>query len=149
MFFTCMDYHPELNDKIELMVAVAPVSTLANTKSPIFRLLIPFRKLFQVNINKLQTLSGKIMIFLKFLFQLIVYLFFNNKILSERGVYSVFEREFCLKNFRFALFCNNALFLIVGADYGNMDAVWHNYLVDLCITSFNLNMDSLYIEYDI
>ncbi len=46
-FFICMNYHPELNDKVELMVAMAPATTLAHTRSMV-RFIRPVQRLFQV-----------------------------------------------------------------------------------------------------
>ena len=45
-----MDYHPEWNGKIEMMVALAPVGTLAYSKS-ILRLLLPIHKPLSVKSN--------------------------------------------------------------------------------------------------
>ena len=50
IFFVCMDYHPEWNGKIEMMVALAPVGTLAYSKS-ILRLLLPIHKPLSVISN--------------------------------------------------------------------------------------------------
>ena len=40
-FFVAMERHPELNNKINQMFALAPVTTVANMKSPL-RLLAPY-----------------------------------------------------------------------------------------------------------
>ena len=45
--FICLHYHPEYNDKIELMVAMAPVTTLAHTKA-LFNVLAPLQLPFRV-----------------------------------------------------------------------------------------------------
>jgi len=42
-----MNYHPEFNDKVELMFAMAPVTTLAHTRA-ILRYVIPIQRLVQV-----------------------------------------------------------------------------------------------------
>ena len=47
-FFVCMHYHPELNDKIELMAAMAPVTTFGHIKANA-RHLAPFRRFLQVH----------------------------------------------------------------------------------------------------
>lgn len=47
-FFVCMHYYPEFNDKIELMVAMAPATTLAHTRAMILRYLHPVQRLIQV-----------------------------------------------------------------------------------------------------
>ena len=48
MFWIAMDYHPQLNAKIEFMVAMAPVSTIASTKSPFVRIASPFVRVIEV-----------------------------------------------------------------------------------------------------
>ncbi len=35
VFFICMHYHPELNDKIELMVAMAPTTVRSHVSFPL------------------------------------------------------------------------------------------------------------------
>lgn len=40
-FFVAMEVHPELNERINFMFALAPVARLANMRSPI-RLLAPY-----------------------------------------------------------------------------------------------------------
>lgn len=41
MFFIAMTYHPELNDKINVMIALAPATNLSHMRSPV-RFLTPF-----------------------------------------------------------------------------------------------------------
>jgi hypothetical protein len=48
MFFVAMINHPELNDKIEVMMALAPATALAKMKSPI-RYFAPFVAPLQVS----------------------------------------------------------------------------------------------------
>lgn len=38
IFFMAMANHPQLNDKIELMIALAPVASMAHLKSPLKKL---------------------------------------------------------------------------------------------------------------
>lgn len=47
MFYTLMSTKPEYNAKVKLHVGLAPVATLAHTRSA-FRLLVPFAKQIQV-----------------------------------------------------------------------------------------------------
>ena len=47
VFFIAMIKHPELNDQIEMMIALAPSSSVANLSNS-FRLLFPFIKQIQV-----------------------------------------------------------------------------------------------------
>lgn len=49
MFFVAMVTYPELQSKIEMMVALAPATSLAHMTSPAFRL-APFIKPLEVNI---------------------------------------------------------------------------------------------------
>ena len=46
IFFIAMNEHPHLNARVEVMVALAPASSLANLKR--FRPLVPFFNPFQV-----------------------------------------------------------------------------------------------------
>lgn len=48
MFFIAMIHQPELNSKIEMMIALAPATTIANTRSSI-RYLGPYVRLFEVS----------------------------------------------------------------------------------------------------
>jgi lysosomal acid lipase/cholesteryl ester hydrolase len=49
MFFVAMATYPELQSKIETMVALAPATSLAHMTSPIFRL-APFIKPIEVGL---------------------------------------------------------------------------------------------------
>jgi lysosomal acid lipase/cholesteryl ester hydrolase len=60
MFFVAMATYPDLQSKIETMVALAPATSLAHMTSPIFRL-APFIKPIEVGI----------------LYLIIIYLFFK------------------------------------------------------------------------
>lgn len=57
MFFVCMVHHPELNDKIELMVAMGPVSTLARLRSGL-RFAVPFTEYIQACIYYIKLAAG-------------------------------------------------------------------------------------------
>lgn len=48
MFFVAMASRPELNDKIDVMIGLAPVASLAHLSSPV-KLLAPFVKSIQVS----------------------------------------------------------------------------------------------------
>lgn len=48
MFFVAMIAHPELNSKIEVMIALGPASSLANIQSPVIRAIAPFVKHIEV-----------------------------------------------------------------------------------------------------
>ena len=49
MFFVCMTYYPDLNDKIELMVAMGPVATVARVRSGL-RFGVPFVEPIQASL---------------------------------------------------------------------------------------------------
>ena len=49
IFFVAMINHPELNDKIEVMMALAPAASLAHMKSPL-HYIAPFQEQIQVSI---------------------------------------------------------------------------------------------------
>ena len=59
MFWVAMITRPELNDKIENMFALAPVSSLAHMRS-VIRHLAPFQSTIQVNLWLTMYLSSKI-----------------------------------------------------------------------------------------
>lgn len=47
MFFIAMILHPELNDKIDTMIALAPVASIAHMSSPV-KIFAPHVRLIQV-----------------------------------------------------------------------------------------------------
>jgi lysosomal acid lipase/cholesteryl ester hydrolase len=49
MFFVAMATYPELQSKIELMVALAPATSLAHMTSPALRVAAPFIKHIEVD----------------------------------------------------------------------------------------------------
>ena len=53
IFFIAMINHPELNDKVEVMVALAPGASVAHMKGPT-RYIAPFEEQMQVRIQKFQ-----------------------------------------------------------------------------------------------
>lgn len=42
MFFICMSLHPELNDKIDVMIALAPAVSMAKSTAPLMVNQAPF-----------------------------------------------------------------------------------------------------------
>lgn len=48
MFFVAMIAHPELNSKIEVMIALGPAASLAHIASPVIRAVAPFAKYIEV-----------------------------------------------------------------------------------------------------
>ena len=50
IFFIAMINHPELNDKVEVMVALAPGASVAHMKGPT-RYIAPFEEQMQVRIQ--------------------------------------------------------------------------------------------------
>lgn len=55
--------------------------------------------------------------------QIFLWIFVGTSFLTPEGIYPMFVKRFCLKKPQFAILCHNALFLIEGFDYGNMDVV--------------------------
>ena len=51
IFFICMTYHPELNEKIDVMIALAPASSIAESETGI-RYQAPFVDKLLVSENK-------------------------------------------------------------------------------------------------
>ncbi|XP_057375196.1 lipase 3-like [Daphnia carinata] len=99
MFFVAMVAHPELNSKIELMIALAPAASLANIASPVLRAIAPFGK------------------HIEFLFRIArVRNFMFNDMPFNRV-----RAMFCRKSYLRAAMCLNVLFLLVGHDNGHFD----------------------------
>ena len=61
MFFVAMIKYPELNDKIDVMLALAPATSLAGMMSPI-RYATPFAAIIEVFINHFNSLSATVTI---------------------------------------------------------------------------------------
>ena len=51
IFFVAMIDHPDLNSKIETMIAMGPAVSLAHMANPIIRTLAPFVKYIEVRLN--------------------------------------------------------------------------------------------------
>ncbi|XP_046648322.1 gastric triacylglycerol lipase-like [Daphnia pulicaria] len=98
MFFVAMATYPDLQSKIETMVALAPATSLAHMTSPIFRL-APFIKPIEFLLRLLKTRA----------------------FLSQESYLNYFQRKFCLKNVGWAGLCRNVLFLLLGDDTTNID----------------------------
>lgn len=56
IFFVAIVTHPELNDKVEMMMALAPATSLAHMKSPM-RYLAPFVTPLEVSKQRLFSVS--------------------------------------------------------------------------------------------
>ena len=130
-FFTFMHHHPELSDKVELSVLLAPVATVASTKS-LIRYLIPFRKSLLVNfrisifsICYIHHLSILQKIFLLWYLQFLTWLLNIDLHFGSptMGLYSRFVRKLCLKTTHSAIQCHNALLWVAGAKFENVDPV--------------------------
>jgi len=127
-FFVCMHYHPELNDKIELMAAMAPVTTFGHIKANA-RHLAPFRRFLQVHYYAILDYVRSITIFhhLKTnILQIFLWIFEGEVFSSQKSLSTILVKKFCRMNRHFASLCNNAMFFAVGADYGNLDAVCYS-----------------------
>ncbi|KAI9553842.1 hypothetical protein GHT06_019111 [Daphnia sinensis] len=98
LFFIAMIRHPELNSKIHRMLALAPISSKHNLRSP-FRLVSPIIARLAVVMDKMPT---------KAIF---------DQDMTLRSV----QKRLCERNFFKASFCRDILFLIAGANPDNFD----------------------------
>lgn len=48
MFFICMSLHPELNEKIDVMIALAPAVSMAESTAPLAVYQAPFAEQIKV-----------------------------------------------------------------------------------------------------
>jgi len=99
MFWVAMETRPELNDKIELMVGLAPVASVARMKSPI-KFLAPFA-------NRLETLF---------------HFLGTDAFLPSSHLERLFQKYVCDEGRRGLAFCENILFLLSGSDPANFNA---------------------------
>ena len=134
MFFVAMIKHPELNDKIDVMVALAPATSLANMKSPI-QYATPFASIIEVcySNDHLLQLTNQCHPFhwrptqlnrhsmLKM--QAILVLIQIRVFLSNDSLLPLLQRRFCDKNTHNAAFCRNVIFFFAGGDTQNFDLV--------------------------
>lgn len=98
MFWVAMETHPELNDKIELMVGLAPVASVSRMKSPI-RIFTPFIHEFQL-----------------------MFEWFGTKAFLPSGpVLKLLSRLFCDQTKWEEDFCENIFFLLSGSDPANFN----------------------------
>nr|CAH0105823.1 unnamed protein product [Daphnia galeata] len=57
VFFIAMVKHPELNSKIDITIALAPLSSFSHFTIPLFRILTPFSKIIQFFLRMTRTLG--------------------------------------------------------------------------------------------
>ncbi|XP_046448187.1 gastric triacylglycerol lipase-like [Daphnia pulex] len=98
-FFIAMLKHPELNDKIDTMVALAPVSSFAHFTSPIFRLLAPFGKTLEKFFRLIGTWGW----------------------LDGEGFGEIFFRAVCGYTYKQAKFCRDLIIFVTGPNPNNLD----------------------------
>lgn len=103
VFFTMMDYHPEYNDKIRGMVALAPVAYDTQIKGPLGAMM-PFASYFEI----LFSMAGV------------------NEILPSGEMFDTIVASLCSNENRLtAAFCKNILFALTGP---NLDQLNPDYL---------------------
>jgi len=93
-----MENHPELNEKINMMFALAPVSTVAHMRSPI-RLIAPYVENLQWIINNLGI----------------------NEFLPSTDFFQLIGEQLCKENSTTVGICTNVLFLLCGPSVEQMD----------------------------
>lgn len=139
MFFVAMIKYPELNDKIDVMMALAPATSLANMKSPI-QYATPFASIIEVYflclaIRSLRdswtfcrdslTLDSSPDWKLEYIgtLQAILVLIQIRVFLPNDSLLPSIQRRFCDKNTHNAAFCRNVVFFFAGGDTQNFDLV--------------------------
>ncbi|XP_046452950.1 lipase 3-like isoform X1 [Daphnia pulex] len=98
LFFIAMIQHPELNSKVHRMLALAPISSKHNLRSP-FRLVSPIIARLAVVMDKMP----------------------KKAIFDQDMSLRTFQKRLCERNFFKASFCRDILFLIAGANPDNFD----------------------------
>jgi len=98
IFWVAMITHPELNSKIDVMIALAPAASVANVKS-----LVKFTAPF---INPIES-------FLKFIG--------TKAFLPNNDFHRQFRKIVCERSMREATVCRNMIFLIAGTDPDNFN----------------------------
>lgn len=128
MFFVAMINHPELNDKIEVMMALAPATALAQMKSPI-RYFAPFVTPLQVCIvmcvcGACPQLCIVNLSFRVYLWQILLRLFQTRAFLTRGDLIHRLQAIFCREQDRHkTFFCRNMVFALVDDDLRNISPV--------------------------
>ncbi|XP_057376829.1 lipase member N-like [Daphnia carinata] len=99
VFFIAMAKHPELNAKIDQMVALAPLSSFAHFATPIYRLLAPLSEPIEKFLKKIGTWGW----------------------LDSDGLGDVLLKATCSPTYKQASFCRYVLALFTGHNEGNID----------------------------
>lgn len=143
MFFVAMINRPELNDRIEVMMALAPATALAQMKSPI-RYFAPFATPLQVCLilhKRIIVISFCVLPadrssfvlyciknvsfrFLFFLRQIVLRLLRTRAFLTRDDLMNRLQAAFCREQDRHkSLFCRNMVFALVDDDLRNISPV--------------------------
>ncbi|XP_032798561.2 lipase member N isoform X1 [Daphnia magna] len=109
VFFIAMVKHPELNAKIDTMVALAPLSSFANFKTPIYRALAPFSRPIEAFLKKIGIWGW----------------------LDSDGLGDVLLKSACSPTYKQAKFCRYLLGLVTGHNRENI----HPSIVALAVTN--------------
>ena len=123
MFYIGMITHPELNGKIDVMISLAPVASLAHLKSPV-KVLAPFVKQIQVEIIFKSENRAKLnneTVFIKTFLMCTG----TRAFLASDSWTRQFQRIVCRGNGTSTTnrLCQNALYFVTGADTRNFSPV--------------------------
>nr|CAH0101930.1 unnamed protein product [Daphnia galeata] len=99
VFFIAMVKHPELNSKIDIMIALAPLSSFAHFTTPLFRILTPFSKIIQFFLRMKRTLGW----------------------LDSAGIGDLFFDLICEQTYSQARLCRNVINAVAGPNPENLE----------------------------
>lgn len=119
IFFIAMTHKPELNSKIDVMIALAPATSQANSRTSA-RLIAPFINQIVV----IGVLTHKALYSFHFFFEALQKVLGTTVYQPVNSLENNFRKRFCGPNlFLSNTVCKNYVFSLVGDDYRNVDPV--------------------------
>lgn len=131
--------HPELNAKIDIMISLAPVASLAHLSSPV-KVLAPYSNSIQVrqflhnsSKRRMYAINLKLKKYLRWT-RTTVFLDSNSRTRK-------LQKIICQSSLKTTQFCRNALFFISGADSQNFNSV--DFTCSLTVDWYNISFHFL------
>ncbi len=144
VFFVAMIAHPELNYKIDTMIALGPAVSLAHMGNPFVRTVAPMVKQIEVRLSTRTIYKNTYSLFFKWRIfsghqQFLFRLFRVREFLSNDVPLNKIKGKLCVRNYLRANICRNILFLIIGHNNGQFDLVRLAYNSGLKSDNFSRN----------
>lgn len=119
-FYVMSSERPQIARLLQSMYSLAPVVFMKHVQSPL-RYLAPFATNYKV--NQSVALTYLYLIFFRFIFQMMLYLFGEGEFLPQSMVLKFLAKYLCFMDFFEEKICANSMFVIVGFDKAQFNYV--------------------------